>query len=255
VIAIEIARLIQKLQAQSADLEAWNRSLEQKVVEQVAEIERIGRLKRFLPPQIAELVVSSGSEHLLESHRAEVTLVFCDLREFTAFSEVAEPEDVMGVLREYHATLGDLIDKYEGTVERFTGDGVLILFNDPIRCRDASMRGVHMALQMRDEVAKLSKKWNRSGHNIGFGVGMASGYATLGTVGYERRFQYSVTGRVANIASRLCDVAKNGQILVDTNVVSAIEMQTEIESAGELTLKGFSRPVKAFNVRDLKPRQ
>jgi class 3 adenylate cyclase len=252
VIAIENARLVEKLQAQSADLAILNRHLEQKVAEQVAEIERIGRLKRFLPSQIAELVVSSGSEHLLESHRREVTVVFCDLRGFTAFSEVAEPEEVMEVLREYHTTLGALVDKYEGTVERFTGDGVLILFNDPIPCPDPSLRGVQMALEMRDEIAKVALKWNRSGHGIGFGAGIGRGYATLGTVGYERRFQYSVTGRVANLASRLCDEAKNGQVLADINVVSAIETQIEIESAGELVLKGFSRPVKAFNVRKMK---
>jgi class 3 adenylate cyclase len=253
VIAIENARLVEKLQAQSADLANWNRRLEQKVAEQIAEIERIGRLKRFLPPQIAELVVSSGREHLLESHRREVTLVFCDLRGFTAFSEIAEPEDVVQVLREYHTTLGALNDKYEGTVERFTGDGVLIIFNDPIPCPDPSIRAVQMALEMRDEVAKLSIKWNRSGHNIGFGVGIASGYATLGAFGYARRFQYSVTGRAANLASRFCDLAKNGQILADINVVSAIETQADVEFVEELVLKGFSRPIKAFNVRNLRP--
>jgi class 3 adenylate cyclase len=253
VIAIENARLVEKLQAQSADLANWNRCLEQKVAEQVAEIERIGRLKRFLPPQIAELVVSTGREHLLESHRREVTLVFCDLRGFTAFSEIAEPEEVMRVLREYHNTLGVLIDKFEGTLERFTGDGLLVLFNDPMSCPDPSTRAVQMALEMRDEVAKLSARWKRSGHDIGFGVGIASGYATLGTVGYERRFQYSATGRVANLASRLCDAAKNGQLLADANVVSAIEGRADIEFADELVLKGFSRPVKVFNVRNLHP--
>jgi adenylate cyclase len=252
VIAIENARLVEKLQAQSADLAMLNRCLERKVAEQVAEIERIGRLKRFLPPQIAELVVSSGSEHLLESHRREVTVVFCDLRGFTAFSEMAEPEDVMDVLRDYHSTLGTLVDKYEGTIERFAGDGFLTVFNDPIPCPEPSMRAVQMALEMRDEIIKLTLKWNRFGREIGFGAGIGRGYATLGMVGYERRFQYSVTGRVANLASRLCDEAKNGQILVDTNVVSAIETQVEIETAGELALKGFSRPVKAFNVRKVK---
>jgi adenylate cyclase len=253
VIAIENARLVEKLQSQSADLATWNRRLEQKVAEQVAEIEGIGRLKRFLPAQIAELVVSSGREHLLESHRREVTPVFCDLRGFTAFSEIAEPEEVMQMLREYHTTLGVLADKFGGTLERFTGDGLLVLFNDPIPCPDPARCAVQMALEMRDEVAKLLVKWNRSGHDIGFGVGIATGYATLGTVGYERRFQYSVTGKVANLASRLCDAAKNGQILADINVVSTIETQAEIEFVEELVLKGFSRPVKAFNVRNLRP--
>ena len=211
-IAIENVRLVEKLQAQSADLVTLNRSLEQKVAEQVAEIERIGRLKRFLPPQVAELVVSSGREQLLESHRREVTVVFCDLRGYTAFSEITEPEEVMQLLREYHATLGALIDKFEGTVERFSGDGLLVLFNDPISCPDPPVRAVLMALEMREEVANLLVKWNRSGHEIGFGVGIATGYATLGTVGYEAQFQYAATGRVVNLASRLCSEAKNGQL-------------------------------------------
>jgi class 3 adenylate cyclase len=251
VIAIENVRLVKKLQTQSAALANWNRSLEQKVAEQIAEIERIGRLKRFLPPQVAELVVSSGREHLLESHRREVTVVFCDLRGYTAFSDTTEPEELMQLLREYHATLGALIDKYEGTIERFSGDGLLVIFNDPISCPDPSMRAVQMAIEMRAEVAKLLVKWNRSGHDVGFGVGVATGYATLGTVGYEAQFQYAATGRVVNLASRLCSEAKNGQVLADVNVASAIEARANVEPAGELALKGFSRPVKAFNVRDL----
>jgi class 3 adenylate cyclase len=204
VIAIENVRLVKKLQAQAADLANWNRGLEHKVAEQVAEIERIGRLKRFLPPQVAELVVSSGREHLLESHRREVTVVFCDLRGYTAFSETTEPEELIQLLREYHATLGALIDKFEGTIERFSGDGLLVVFNDPIPCPDPSMRAVQMALEMRAEVTKLLGKWNRSGHDVGFGVGIATGFATLGTVGYEAQFQYAATGRVVNLASRLC---------------------------------------------------
>jgi class 3 adenylate cyclase len=222
------------------------------VADQVAEIERIGRLKRFLPPQIAQLVVSAGHERMLESHRRAVTVLFCDLRGFTAFSEVSEPEEVMLVLREYHTTLGVLVNKFEGTVERFTGDGLLVIFNDPLPCPDPSIRAVQMALEMRDEVAKLSVKWSRSGHDIGFGIGIAHGYATLGTVGYEGQFQYSVTGKVANLASRLCDEAKNGQILIEINVLSAVETRADTEFTEELVLKGFSRPVKAFNVRNLK---
>jgi len=238
--------------AQAADLASWNSTLQQRVAEQVAEIERIGRLKRFLPPQIAQLVVSSGRERMLESHRRDVTVLFCDLRGFTAFSEISEPEEVMLVLREYHTVLGALVDKFEGTVERFTGDGLLVLFNDPIPCPDPSMRAVQMALEMRDAVAKLAVKWSRSGHDIGFGIGIAHGYATLGTVGYEGQFQYSVTGKVANLASRLCDKAKNGQILIDINVLSAVEKRADTEFTEDMVLKGFSRPVKAFNVRHLK---
>jgi class 3 adenylate cyclase len=269
VIAIENVRLFDELRlrtadlreahdrvtAQAADLETWNRTLEQRVVEQVAEIERVGRLKSFLPPQIAQLVVSAGHESVLESHRRDVSVVFCDLRGFTAFSEVAEPEEVMLVLREYQTKLGVLINKFEGTVERFSGDGLLVVFNDPLPCPDASMRAVQMALEMRDEVAKLSVKWSHSGHDIGFGVGIAHGYATLGSIGYEGRLQYSVTGKVANLASRLCDQAKDGQILVDINVFSAVETLANVEFAGELALKGFSRPVKAFNVCSLRSPQ
>jgi adenylate cyclase len=249
---LRLKALQDRVVAQAADLADWNRTLEQRVAEQVTEIERIGRLKRFLPPQIAQLVVSSGDKGLLESHRRDVTVLFCDLRGFTAFSETAEPEEVMVVLREYHTALGVLINKFEGTVERFTGDGLLVIFNDPLPCPDPSMSAVQMALEMRDEVAKLAEKWSRSGHDIGFGIGIAHGYATLGTVGYEGQLQYSVTGNVANLASRLCDEAKNGQILIDINVLNAVEQRADIEFTQELVLKGFSRPVKAFNVRDLR---
>jgi adenylate cyclase len=240
------------LAKQAADLANWNQTLEQRVAEQVSEIERIGRLKRFLPPQIAKLVASSDYERMLESHRRQVTVLFCDLRGFTAFSETSEPEEVMLVLREYHTALGVLVDKFEGTVERFVGDGLLVIFNDPLPCPDPSIRAVQMAVEMRDAVAKLAVKWNRAGHDIGFGIGIAHGYATLGTVGYEGQFQYSVTGKVANLASRLCDEAKNGQILIDVNVFNAVETRADAEFTEELSLKGFSRPVRAFNVRNLK---
>jgi adenylate cyclase len=250
---LRLKALHDRVLAQAADLASWNQTLEQRVAEQVAEIERIGRLKRFLPPQIAQLVVSSGHERLLNSHRHDVTVFFCDLRGFSAFSETSEPEEVMLVLREYHAALGALVDKFEGTVERFTGDGLLVIFNDPLPCPDPSLRAVQMAIEMRDEVAKLSVKWSRSGHDVGFGIGIAHGYATLGTIGYEGQFQYSVTGKVANLASRLCDKAKDGQILIDINVLNAVEMRVDVEFTEELVLKGFSRPVKTFNVRNLKP--
>jgi adenylate cyclase len=239
--------------AQAAELARWNRTLEQRVSEQIAEIDRIGRVKRFLPPQIARLVTTPGHEHVLESHRRDVAVLFCDLRGFSAFSELAEPEEVIQVMREYHVTLGKFTDKYEGTVERFTGDGLLVVFNDPMPCPDPCLRAAHTAIEMRDEVAKLSQKWNRLGHELGFGIGIAYGYATLGTIGYEGRLQYSVTGKVANLAARLCGEAKHGQILIDINVRSAIEPHAEIEFVGELNLRGFTRPTKAFNVRSLKP--
>jgi adenylate cyclase len=249
---LRLKALHDRVLAQAADLASWNQTLEQRVAEQVAEIERIGRLKRFLPPQIAKLVVSAGHERMLESHRRQVTVLFCDLRGFTAFSEISEPEEVMVVLREYHTVLGCLVDKFEGTVERFTGDGLLVIFNDPLPCSDPSIRAVQMAVEMRDEVTKLLVKWSRSGHDIGFGIGIAHGYATLGTIGYEGQFQYSVTGKVANLASRLCDEAENGQILIDINVFNTVETRADAEFTEELILKGFSRPVKAFNVRNLR---
>jgi len=248
---LRIKALHDQVQAQAADLANWNRTLEHRVEEQVAEIERIGRLKRFLSPQVAQLV-SSGDERVLESHRRDVTVVFCDLRDFTAFAEAAEPEEVMTVLREYHATLGTLIDKFEGTVERFAGDDLLVLFNDPLPCPDPSLRAVCMAVEMRSAVTALAEKWRMSGHALGFGIGIAHGFATLGCIGFEGRFQYSATGTVANLASRLCDAARNGQILVDAKVHAALNGRAVLEPVGELELKGFRRPVAAFNVSRLQ---
>ena len=249
---LRVKALHDQVQAQAADLAAWNRTLEQRVAEQLGEIERVGRLKRFLSPQVAELVVSSGDDRMLESHRRDVTVVFCDLRGFTAFSEIAEPEEVMSILREYHAGLGALINNFEGTIERFNGDGVMVLFNDPLPCPDPSVRAVRMAVEMRDCIAGLTARWRKHGHELGFGIGIAHGYATLGCVGFEGRFQYSVTGTVANLAARLCDQAKSGEILIDSKVHAAVESMAELEPVGELALKGLHRPVLAFNVRELR---
>jgi adenylate cyclase len=249
---LRVKALHDQVQAQAADLAAWNRTLEQRVAEQLGEIERVGRLKRFLSPQVAELVVSLGDDRMLESHRRDVTVVFCDLRGFTAFSETAEPEEVMSILREYHAGLGALINNFEGTIERFNGDGVMVLFNDPLPCPDPSVRAVRMAVEMRDCIAGLTARWRKHGHELGFGIGIAHGYATLGCVGFEGRFQYSVTGTVANLAARLCDQAKSGEILIDSKVHAAVESMAELEPVGELALKGLHRPVLAFNVRELR---
>ena len=204
---LRIKALHDTVQEQAAQLEEWNRTLEQRVAAQVAEIERLGTLKRFLAPQVAELIVSAGDERLLESHRREITVVFCDLRGFTAFAETSEPEEVMGVLRQYHAALGELIFRHEGTLERFVGDGLVVLFNDPLPCPDPSARAVRMAIEMRARVAELAEGWRRQGHELGFGVGIAQGYATLGRIGFEGRFDYAAIGPVANLASRLCDEA------------------------------------------------
>ena len=250
---LRLKQLHDQVRAQAADLAVWNRTLEQRVAQQLSEIERISRLKRFLSPAVAELILSSGDDKVLDSHRRAVTVVFCDLRGFTPFAETAEPEEVMAVLREYHASLGELIHKYEGTVERFAGDGVMILFNDPLPCPDPNQRAVQMAVEMRDRMTGLAVRWRKYGHELGFGVGVAHGYATLGRIGFEGRFDYSAIGTVVNLAARLCADAKDGQILVDSKVQAAIEESTGTEPAGELTLKGFHRPVRAFNVCGLRP--
>ena len=249
---LKIKELHDQVRAQAAELAAWSRTLEERVAKQLSEIERIGRLKQFLPPQVANLIISSGDDRLLESHRAAITVVSCDLRNFTAFAETAEPEEVMILLQDYHTTLGAVIDQFEGTVERFAGDGLLVIFNDPMPCPDPSVRAVQMAVQMRDQIAELGTKWRAHGHGLGFGIGIAHGYATLGCIGYKGRFQYSATGTVANLACRLCDAAANAQILVDAKVHTAVETMAETETAGDLILKGFHQPVRAFNVRKLK---
>jgi adenylate cyclase len=237
-----------RLEAQSMQLAEWNQTLERRVQEQLAELERVSRLKRFFSPQLAELVVSSGGEKLLESHRREITVVFCDLRGFTAFSETAEPEEVMGVLREYHTALGALIFRFEGTLERFAGDGLMVFFNDPIPCADPAAQAVTMAVAMRQRMSGLTEGWRKRGHQLGFGIGIAQGYATLGMIGFEGRVDYGAIGPVTNLASRLCDQAQGGQILISQRVYTAVEKLVEGEPAGELSLKGFHRPVPTFNV-------
>jgi class 3 adenylate cyclase/CheY-like chemotaxis protein len=239
----------EKLREQTEQLAEWNRSLEERIAAQVAEIERIGRLRRFLAPQVAEIIASSdGLDGLLESHRREVTVVFCDLRGFTPFIEIAEPEEVMKVLREYHRALGELIDRYEGTLERFAGDGILILFNDPVACADHTERAARMAIDMRDRVGELTGQWRKRGHTLGFGVGIAVGYATLGRIGFDRRLEYAAVGSVTNLACRLCDEAKAGQILVSQRVVGSLEPRVEVVALGNLDLRGFHHPVPAYNL-------
>lgn len=249
---LRIKELHDQVQAQAAQLAEWNRSLEQRVAEQLTEIERVGRLRRYLAPQIADLVLASGDAHVLETRRREITVAFCDLRGFTAFAETAEPEEVTTVLREYHGCVGPLIHKFEGTLERFAGDGVMIVFNAPLSCPDPSPRAVRMAIEMREGVTGLGEKWRKNGHELGFGVGIAQGYATVGPIGFEGRFDYTAIGTVVNLAARLCGEARSGQILVDRKVHAAIEALADLEAAGELTLKGLHRPVPAFNVRALR---
>jgi adenylate cyclase len=241
-----------RLETQSTQLAEWNRTLEQRVSEQLAELERIGRLKRFFSPQLAELIVSVGEDRLLESHRREVTVVFCDLRGFTAFAETTEPEEVMRVLREYHSALGELIFRFQGTLERFTGDGLMVFFNDPVPCPDPAVRAVRMAMAMRLRVGALTETWGKRGHHLDFGVGIAQGYATLGKIGFEGRFDYAAIGTVTNLAARLCGEADGGQILISQRVYAAVETVAIADPVGELVLKGFVKPVPTFSVRELK---
>ncbi|MGA9864456.1 MAG: GAF domain-containing protein, partial [Terriglobales bacterium] len=238
-IAIENVRLLDELRERTDEVEKLNQQLEQRVAEQVGEIERMGRLRRFLPPQVADLIVASGSEKQLESHRREITALFCDLRGFTGFSESADPEDVMALLRDYHGAIGEIIIKYSGTLERYAGDGVMVVFNDPVPVEKPALQAVLMALEMRDVIGTLTEKWRRLGHDIGFGIGIAHGFATLGTIGFEGRFDYAAIGTVSNVASRLCDEAKPGQILISPRVFMAVEDAVSVEPVGEFTLKGI----------------
>jgi len=251
--SLQRKRLHDQVRVQASELAAWNRTLEERVQQQLAEIERVSRLKRFLSPQVANLILTSGDDSVLASHRRAITVLFCDLRGFTAFSETADPEEVMSVLAEYHAVLGSLIHKYEGTVERFAGDAIMVLFNDPLPCPDPSRRAVEMAIEMRDQVGAVAAKWRKRGHELGFGIGIAHGYATLGRIGFEGRFDYGAVGPVVNLAARLCADAKDGQILIESKVQAAIEACIATEDAGELLLKGFHRPVRAFNVCASRP--
>ena len=229
-----------------------NRTLEGRVVAQVAELENLGRLKRFFSPQLAEAILSGGAEDPLKSHRREITVVFLDLRGFTSFAETAEPEEVMSVLREYHAEMGKLIVAHEGTLERFTGDGMMIFFNDPVVVENPSERAIRMAVAMRESVQELAKRWRKLGHDLDFGVGIAQGYATIGAIGFEGRWDYGAIGSVTNMAARLCGEARPGQILIARRVYSAVEELVDAASVGELTLKGFSRPLPAYEVKTLR---
>jgi adenylate cyclase len=234
------------------ELEEWNKTLEHRVQKQLEQLERLERLKRFFSPQLAELIVSGGTEDPLKTHRREITVVFLDLRGFTAFAETSEPEEVMGVLREYHSEMGKLILEHEGTLERFTGDGMMVFFNDPVPVANPAERAIRMALTMRERVKELSAKWRKLGYELDFGVGIAQGYATIGGIGFEGRWDYGAIGTVTNLASRLCGDAKPSQILVSQRLLGSVEELVEVEPVGELTLKGFQRPVTAHNILRLK---
>jgi len=243
-----VKRLHDTVLEQTVALERWNAELETRVAEQVDDLDRLGRLRRFLSPQIAGLIVESGDESFLESHRRDITTVFTDLRGFTAFAETAEPEETMSVLREYHGALGELVFAYEGTLEHFAGDGLMVFFNDPPPCPDAPERAVRMALDMRDRVDDLASGWSRQGHQLGFGVGIAQGYATLGRVGFEGRWDYAAIGTVTNVAARLCAAAAARQILISPRVRAGIDERFETRSLGPVELRGISRPLEVHEV-------
>lgn len=239
-----------KLKEQTEQLSTWNSQLEERVAKQLVEIERISRLRRFLAPQVAQMIASAdSSDSLLASHRREVTVLMCDLRGFTSFTEISEPEEVMAVLSEYHESLGELIFEYEGTLERFAGDGILTVFNDPIPCADHTERAVRLALDMRDRVDELATRWRKRGHDLGFGIGISVGHATLGQVGFARRREYTVIGSVVNLASRLCDEAQPGQIVVSQRVLTAVEQSVKSAPLGDMTLKGFKRPITVYDIQ------
>jgi len=237
-----------RLEDQAAQLAMWNSTLEERVAAQLSEIERVGRLKRFLAPQLAEMIVSTGDEGILESHRRDIVVVFCDLRGYTSFAETGEPEEVWAVLREFHAAVGPLVTRFEGTLDHFSGDGLMVYFNDPLPCTDPADRAVRMAVAMREAVGEMMSGWRRRGFDLGFGIGVAQGYATLGRIGFEERVDYTAIGTVTNLAARLCGEARDGQILLSKRVATAVEGGVRLEEIGNLALKGLSQAVAVYNV-------
>jgi class 3 adenylate cyclase len=250
---LRIKTLQDTVRAQAEEMARWNATLEQRVAAQVDELARIGRLKRFFSPQLAELIITGGTDNPLNAHRREITVVFLDLRGFTAFAETAAPEDIMAVLGEYHAEMGRLILAHEGTLERFTGDGLMVFFNDPVPLPDPAARAARMAVAMRERVDDLRARWQKQAWDLALGIGIAQGYATIGAIGFEGRWDYAAIGTVTNLASRLCDEARGGQILVSPRVAAAIEDVAELQPVGSLTLRGLLRPVPVHNVVRLQP--
>ena len=248
---LRIKSLYDEVRTQREELANWNRTLEERVTEGIAQLDRLSRLKRFFSPQVADLILSGGAEDPLRSHRSEIAVVFLDLRGYTEFTDTADPEDVMGVLRDYHVTMGRLILAYQGTLERFAGDSIMIFFNDPVPVENPAEQAIRMAIDMQRVFAQLAQTWKRRGYSLDMGIGIAQGYATLGAIGFEGRLDYGAIGTVCSLAARLCAQAKGGQTLVSQRVMAAVEHLVVAESIGELTLKGFQRPIPAYDVRDL----
>jgi len=251
---LRIKQLYDTVETQSAELAELNRTLEQRVTEQVGQLERLSKLKRFFSPQLAELIVTGGADDPLRTHRRDVTVVFLDLRGYTAFAETAEPEEVMGVLREYHREMGTLVLAHEGTLERFAGDGMMVFFNDPVVVSNPEERAVRMALAMRDRVAELAAGWRKRGYELDVGLGLAKGFATIGAIGFEGRLDYGAIGSVTNLAFRLCSEARPGQVLAAKRVAAAVEELVDVEAVGDLALRGFSRPVPTVALLKLRDR-
>lgn len=245
-------RAMLRIKALHDEIETLNRGLERRVQEQVAELERANQLRRFLAPQLAQAIVSAGDDDVLKNHRREIVALFCDLRGFTTFSETAEPEDIMTLLGEFHGAVGPLIRHYEGTLDRFLGDGLMVFFNDPLPCPDAPGRATRLALEMRAAVQALMPRWIRRGHRLGFGIGMAQGYATLGRIGFEDRLDYTAIGAVVNLAARLCSEARDGEVLLSGRLAAAVEEFAELQDFGEREVRGMSRPVAVCNLVALK---
>ena len=250
---LRIKGLYDTVQQQAEALAALNQTLEERVQRQIQELEHIRGLRRFLPPQLADLIIQQGGDaEILQHHRREIVVLFCDLRGFTGFAEAAEPEEVIDLLNTYHATLGPLVHQYEGTLERFVGDGMMVFFNDPLPCPDPAARAVRLAVAMRECTLELAQSWHSRGYSIGFGVGIAQGYATLGRIGFEGRFDYAAIGTVTNVAARLCAEARDSQILVTQRIAGEVADVANVSPLDEIRLKGLSRPVAVFNVEGLK---